>query len=177
MKNNLIIIALLILAVSCETTNTKHSDIKKKQKGKVVEMDTIPRVTGIGGIFFQCKDVKQTKNWYSENLGLVMDDYGSPFEFRNANRPDEPNYLRWSVFKNGDEFFKPGKKDFIINYRVQNIEGLVRKLKSNGVTILNDIQNVEYGKFVSIMDADSNKIELWEPVDSFFTKMGGKTTK
>ena len=65
----------------------------------------------------------------------------------------------------------------MINYRVQNIEGLVDKLKSNNVTILDAIQTVEYGKFVHIMDHEGNKIELWEPVDSVFTKMGGKTTK
>jgi len=181
MKKYIAPIVLALLASSCDNSTkvnvNPNSETKNDKIVELSERDTTPRVTGIGGIFFQCKDVKQTKDWYSLNLGLVMDDYGSPFEFRNANHPEEPNYLRWSVFKNGDEFFKPGKKEFIINYRVQNIEGLVRKLRNNGVIILNEIQTVEYGKFVSIMDADSNKIELWEPVDSFFTKMGGKTTK
>lgn len=65
----------------------------------------------------------------------------------------------------------------MINYRVQNIEGLVTKLKENGVTILDSIVSYDYGKFVHIMDADGNKIELWEPVDSVLTQMGGKTTK
>ena len=65
----------------------------------------------------------------------------------------------------------------MINYRVQNIEGLVRKLKKNGVTIVDEITAVEYGKFVHIMDLEGNKIELWEPIDSFLTKLGGVTTK
>jgi len=65
----------------------------------------------------------------------------------------------------------------MINYRVQNIEGLVRKLRSKGVTILDDIEEFEYGKFVHIMDPEGNKIELWEPIDSIFTNMGGPTTK
>ena len=69
------------------------------------------------------------------------------------------------------------QKEFMINYRVQNIEGLVKKLKNNGVTILDSIETYDYGKFVHIMDAEGNKIELWEPVDSVFTAMGGKTTK
>jgi predicted enzyme related to lactoylglutathione lyase len=51
----------------------------------------------------------------------------------------------------------------MINYRVQNIEGLVKKLSDNGATIVDSIQDSEYGKFVHIMDADGNKIELWEP--------------
>jgi predicted enzyme related to lactoylglutathione lyase len=65
----------------------------------------------------------------------------------------------------------------MINYRVQNIDGLVLKLKNNGVTIVDDIETFDYGKFVHIMDAEGNKIELWEPIDSVFTAMGGKTTK
>jgi predicted enzyme related to lactoylglutathione lyase len=65
----------------------------------------------------------------------------------------------------------------MINYRVQNIEELVKKLKANGVTILDEIESFDYGKFVHIMDAEGNKIELWEPVDRIFTEMGGKTTK
>ena len=65
----------------------------------------------------------------------------------------------------------------MINYRVQNIEGLVRKLNQNGVTILDEIEEFEYGKFVHIMDPEGNKIELWEPKDNFFTKLGGATTK
>lgn len=65
----------------------------------------------------------------------------------------------------------------MINYRVQNIEGLVEKLRNNGVTILDDIETFDYGKFVHIMDEEGNKIELWEPVDAVFTEMGGKTIK
>ena len=65
----------------------------------------------------------------------------------------------------------------MINYRVQNIEGLLEKLKSNNVTILDTIQTFDYGKFVHIMDDEGNKIELWEPIDVVFTKMGGNTTK
>ncbi len=60
---------------------------------------------------------------------------------------------------------------------MQNIEGLVKKLKENGVTIVDDIEEFEYGKFIHIMDPEGNKIELWEPVDSIFTQMGGETTK
>ncbi|MDY0143766.1 MAG: hypothetical protein RBR97_17915 [Bacteroidales bacterium] len=136
-----------------------------------------PKVTGIGGIFFFSENPNETKNWYSENLGLEINEWGSSFEFRNANRPDEINYLQWSPFKKGSDYFAPSKKEFMINYRVQNIEGLVNKLKENGVTIVDEIESFEYGKFVHIMDPEGNKIELWEPIDSVFTKMGGKTTK
>ncbi|MCF7859026.1 MAG: VOC family protein [Candidatus Cloacimonetes bacterium] len=139
--------------------------------------DTIPKVTGIGGIFFFSENPEMTKEWYSENLGLEVNQWGSSFEFRNAYRPKEINYLQWSPFKQGSEYFSPSNKEFMINYRVQNIEGLVTKLKDNGVNILDNIETYDYGKFVHIMDAERNKIELWEPIDSVFTKMGGKTTK
>lgn len=141
------------------------------------EQDTTPKVTGIGGIFFFSENPEKTKEWYSENLGLEVNEWGSSFEFRNANRPDEINYLQWSPFNQGSEYFLPSKKEFMINYRVQHIEELVNKLKNNGVTILDSIESYDYGKFVHIMDAEGNKIELWEPVDSVFTAMGDKTTK
>jgi len=125
--------------------------------------DTTPKVTGIGGVFFFSDNPKETKEWYSKNLGLETNDWGSTFESRDINNPDKVNSLQWSPFKKGDEYFSPSKKDFMINYQVQNIEGLVAKLKENGVTILDDIATYDYGKFVHILDADDNKIELWEP--------------
>ncbi len=137
-----------------------------------------PKVVGIGGIFFKTSDPDSTKKWYSENLGLVTDAYGSMFEFRNTNNPEEKNYLQWSPFKDDTTYFQPSNKEFMINYRVQNIEGLVEKLKASGVTICDEIESFDYGKFVHIMDADGNKLELWEPVDQVFTEsQGDKTTK
>jgi predicted enzyme related to lactoylglutathione lyase len=134
--------------------------------------DTTPKVTGIGGIFFFSDNPKETKEWYTKNLGIEINDWGSSsFESRNVNRPEEINSLQWKPFKKGDEYFSPSKKDFMINYQVQHIEGLVSKLKENGVTILDNIATYDFGKFVHIMDAEGNKIELWEPVDN------SKTTK
>ena len=139
--------------------------------------DTTPKVTGIGGIFFRSKNPEKTKDWYETNLGLATNDWGSAFEFRNANRPDEINYLSWSPFEEKTDYFNPSEKEFMINYRVQNLEGLLKKLKENGVTILDEVEEYDYGKFVHIMDPEGNKIELWEPIDSVFTAMGGETTK
>lgn len=127
------------------------------------QTDTIPKVTGIGGIFFFTENPKETREWYAQNLGLDVNDWGSTFESRNFNNPDVIDSLQWSPFKKDDAYFSPSKKEFMINYRVQNIEGLVAKLKQNGVTILDDIASYDYGKFVHIMDAEGNKIELWEP--------------
>lgn len=162
-----------LFVLSCSPTTTNQINVDKE----ISINETIPRVTGIGGIFFGSTNPKETREWYGKNLGLAIDDYGSPFEFRNANSPGEINYLRWSPFDNDSEYFKPSEKDFMINYRVQNIEGLVKKFKENEVIVVDTIESYDYGKFVHIMDPEGNKIELWEPVDSVLTKIGGKTTK
>jgi predicted enzyme related to lactoylglutathione lyase len=135
-----------------ETTNT------------VPNTDTIPKVTGIGGIFFFSDNPEKTREWYRQNLGIETNEYGSSFEFRNVNKPEEINILQWSPFEKDSEYFAPSKKEFMINYIVQNIEGLVSKLRGDGVTILDNIETYDYGKFVHIMDPEGNKIELWEPV-------------
>ncbi|MCB2206907.1 MAG: VOC family protein [Bacteroidetes bacterium] len=127
------------------------------------------KVQGIGGIFFKCENPQQVKDWYSANLGLVTDEYGSLFEFRNTDN-NQKNYLQWSPFDAGTTYFKPSEKEFMINYRVGDLEKLVEELKKNDVTILDEIETYEYGKFLHIMDPEGNKIELWEAVDEVFTK-------
>lgn len=171
-------VLIMLFLVSCNTiTNKENQNENITDKKGTIMKDTIPKVTGIGGIFFRSKDPAESRAWYGKNLGLAVNEYGSPFEFRNANRPEEINYLNWSPFDENTDYFAPSEKEFMINYRVQNIEGLVKKLKENGVTIVDEIEAYEYGKFVHIMDPEGNKIELWEPIDSVFTAMGGATTK
>jgi len=169
-------VLITILLIGCNPNNTEVATSSKPQNSNPV-IDTVPRVTGIGGVFFKSKNPQEVKDWYGNNLGIAIGPYGSPFEFRNAHRPEEINYLNWDPFPDTTSYFDPSEKEFMINYRVQNIEGLVRKLKKNGVTIVDEITTVEYGKFIHIMDLEGNKIELWEPIDSFLTKLGGETTK
>jgi len=139
-------------------------DQKDQSGNSTLPADTTPKVTGIGGIFFFSDNPKETKDWYAKNLGFDVNEWGSvSFDYRDVDKPEEIIPLQWSPFKKGDESFVPSKKDFMINYRVQNIEGLVDKLKENGVTVLDSIETYDYGKFVHIMDAEGNKIELWEP--------------
>lgn len=137
----------------------------KPNNEKSVKNNLIPKVTGIGGIFFYSDNPQETNEWYNKNLGIEINDWGSSsFESRNVNNPDEINSLQWKLFKNGDEYFLPSKKEFMINYQVQSIEELISKLKENGVTILDSLTTYDYGKFIHIMDNEGNKIELWEPI-------------
>ena len=141
-------------------------DQKNQTDNSTSPVDTTPKVTGIGGIFFFSDNPKETKEWYAKNLGFNLKEWDSvSFEYRAINKPEVIIPLQWLPFKKGDEYFSPSKKDFMINYTVQNIEELVSKLKENGVTILDDIATYDFGKFVHIMDAEGNKIELWEPVE------------
>lgn len=176
-----LIFLILVIAVSLWIQRADEKKMESSnpepEKTTIMANDSTPKVTGIGGIFFRSKDPKAINEWYGKHLGLATDDFGSPFEFRNANNPEEINYLRWGPFEEKTDYFDPSEKEFMINYRVQHIEALVEELKNKGVTIVDSIATYDYGKFVHIMDPEGNKIELWEPIDSFFTKMGGPTTK
>ena len=123
------------------------------------------RVIGLGGIFFKCKNAKELKEWYGKHLGLPVGDYGANFEWREAEDPEKKGTTVWSPFSESTTYFEPSPKQFMINYRVENIEWVVEQLKKEGVTILDEIQSFDYGKFVHILDPEDNKIELWEAKD------------
>lgn len=136
------------------------------------------RVTGIGGIFFKCENPELIKNWYAKHLGFNNDNYGTSFEWVKNDDTGSKGYTVWSPFKNDTKYFDPSKKDFMINYRVENLNELVKTLKLENVTIVDEIEESEYGKFVHILDLEGNKIELWEANDPEYAKMlDGKITK
>ncbi|WP_448702684.1 VOC family protein [Mucilaginibacter sp. AW1-3] len=120
------------------------------------------KVTGIGGIFFKCDDPKKMNEWYAKNLGLPVAQYGTMFTWRDSDNPEKEGSTVWSPFAKDTKYFEPSQKDFMINYRVENIEELVEQLKNDGVTIIGEIKAYEYGKFAHIIDPEGNKIELWE---------------
>lgn len=133
------------------------------------------RVTGIGGIFFKAKDPENIKKWYARHLGFPNDQYGCAFEWveKDSKRPGQ---TAWSPFTEDTKYYDPSKKDFMFNYRVENLEELLKMLKEEGVQIVGEMETYDYGKFGWIMDPEGNKIELWEPVDSVYDKMvEGKT--
>ncbi|OOQ60963.1 VOC family protein [Mucilaginibacter pedocola] len=123
------------------------------------------KVTGIGGIFFKSKDKAALNEWYAKNLGLPVSNYGTVFNWRDADNPDKEASTVWSPFAEDTKYFEPSTKDFMINYRVENLEALVEELKAEGVTITDEIKTYDYGKFVHILDPEGNAIELWEPID------------
>lgn len=137
-----------------------------------IEVAPLKRVTGIGGIFFKCKDPKKVREWYHEHLGLNVNEYGSVFEWYQGADSTQKGFSQWSPFKETTKYFEPSAKDFMINYRVANLEVLLKELKNEGVTITDTLETYDYGKFVHIMDIEGNKIELWEPNDRVYEQMG-----
>lgn len=139
------------------------------------------KVTGIGGIFFKCKDPNKMREWYKAHLGLNTNQYGTVFEWRQASDSTKKGFTQWSPFNESTKYFEPSTKDFMINYRVADLEALVEELRKEGVTVVDKLEKYDYGKFVHILDAEGNKIELWEPNDIVYEKMGeqmgSQTTK
>jgi|SRR5690606_22878041 len=123
------------------------------------------RVTGIGGIFFKCKDPKKIMEWYQNHLGLNTNPYGATFDWYEGHDPNKKAQTQWSPFAENTKYFDPSAKEFMINYRVENLEELVEELKKEGVTIVDEMETYDYGKFIHILDPEGNKIELWEPID------------
>ncbi len=131
---------------------------------KPTKAPKMKRVTGIGGIFFKCQDPEKVKEWYKTHLGFDVTQYGAKFEWRQDDDSSKKGSTAWSPFPEKTKYFEPSSKDFMINYRVENIEALVEELKKEGVTVLDKIESYEhFGKFVHIQDPEGNKIELWEP--------------
>ena len=124
------------------------------------------RVTGLGGFFFKTKNPDKVKQWYGKHLGLPVDAYGCSFWWKDKEGNDCSTQC--SPFPTDTKYYEPSKKEFMFNYRVENLHELLVVLKKEGVTIVGDVQEFEYGKFGYIMDNDGNKIELWEPVDKAF---------
>ena len=101
--------------------------------------------------------------WYQKHLGLNTNPYGATFEWFEDADKTKKGQTQWSPFADTTTYFEPSAKEFMINYRVENLVELVEQLKKEGVTIVDKIETYDYGKFVHILDAEGNKIELWEP--------------
>ncbi|MCE3228548.1 MAG: glyoxalase/bleomycin resistance/dioxygenase family protein [Bacteroidetes bacterium] len=124
------------------------------------------KATGIGGVFFKCKDGKALREWYHKHLGIAVEDYGASFSWNKTE-----GHTVWGTFKQETQYFDPSQKEFMINFRVDNLELLLKQLQEEGINPVGEMQIFEYGKFAHIMDPESNKIELWEPNDEEYAKL------
>ena len=118
------------------------------------------RVIGLGGIFFKCKDLENTRAWYAKHLGIDVETWGAQFNF--SSDPHPAAYSVLSFFKSGTDYFDPSSSPFMINFRVDDLEALVSVLKEEGIELIGEPLVEEYGKFAWLLDPEGNKIELWE---------------
>ncbi len=128
--------------------------------GRIQEPEIEKRVTGLGGFFFKAENPKLLNDWYKKHLLLPTNDYGASFIWNDKN--DIECSIQWSTFEASTNYFSPSQKQFMINYRVHNLEQLLQNLKSEGVTIVGEMESYDYGNFGWILDPENNKIELWE---------------
>jgi len=132
------------------------------------------KVTGIGGIFFKTENPEKTKEWYQKHLGLNTTQWGATFFWHPTNDTSHLARTEWSPFKKDTDYFNPSDKPFMINYRVENLTALLEQLKQEGIQIVGEMQEFDYGKFAWIMDPDGNKLELWEPVDEVLNNINNE---
>ena len=152
-----IIIVILALSASFLLGVT----FKTITPAKTIQMKNIKKVTGIGGIFFKCKDPEKMKDWYKTHLGLNTNQYGTVFEWHQGEDSTKKGFTQWSPFSETTKYFDPSTKDFMINYRVNYLDLLLEDLKKEGVTILDKIEASDYGKFVHIIDTEGNEYEAY----------------
>ncbi len=125
------------------------------------------RVTGIGGVFFKAKDPTKLGEWYTKHLDLKLepDSPYTTFRWRSEDNPEQHGETVWSLFPNDSDYFGSDSAQFMINYRVSDLDTLMAALKQEGVEILREIEDTPYGRFAAIKDPEGNGIELWEPMD------------
>ena len=123
------------------------------------------RVTGLGGFFFKAKDPKALYEWYRQHLGIEAAPDGSGAMWRDADHPEVPGCVIWSIFPQDSKYFG-SDKPFMMNFRVDDLEPLLTALRAEGVNVEEKMEAHEYGKFGWIIDPEGNRVELWEPPKS-----------
>jgi predicted enzyme related to lactoylglutathione lyase len=123
------------------------------------------RVTAIGGIFFKSENPEKLYQWYESHLGIRRspDGTGAVFEWREANDTENRGITVWSIFPRDTKYFDPSRADFMINYRVEDLDALLEALKREDAQLDLHREDYDYGRFAWITDPDGNRIELWEP--------------
>ena len=122
------------------------------------------KVTGIGGIFFKSRnDNAALAAWYHEHLGMPLESWGGAILKWPEDKREDEGLTVWHVAKKDSQWFSPSDSSFMINYRVDDLDGLIAQLRAGGVEILKGPDSDDNGKFAWIMDPDGNKVELWQP--------------
>lgn len=123
------------------------------------------RVTGIGGIFFHARDPVALRAWYQRHLGIDVQAWGgTAFAWTDAaGNPARGGSTIWAIHPADGNSYAPGTAPFMVNYRVDDLDALLRVLRDEGCQVLDTSGDSEYGKFGWVIDPEGNKVELWQP--------------
>ena len=119
------------------------------------------RVLGVGGIFFKTADPAATREWYSRVLGLTLQDWGG---VKFAPLPQ--GSTTWAPFAMDTDYFAPSDKEFVINFVVDDLNGVLEHAATHDVIPYSRSDYDLAGRFAWILDPDGTKIELWQPLPS-----------
>lgn len=122
------------------------------------------RVTGIGGIFFKAQDAPALQAWYKRHLGIDVQEWGgAAFNWTDGEGKPVSGTTAWCIDPAQSDHFAPGTATFMVNYRVEDLQALVKALREEGCNVLGEIVDSEYGQFAWVLDLEGNKVELWQP--------------
>lgn len=111
------------------------------------------KVTGIGGVFFRAKDPSALSDWYEKYLGV------NGMQWAQQQGP-----TAFVPFPSDTDYFGSESQSFMLNFRVDDLNGMLNQLRVNDVKIVKDVEEqTGVGRFASIEDPEGNRIELWEP--------------
>jgi predicted enzyme related to lactoylglutathione lyase len=124
------------------------------------------KITGIGGVFFKSRnDNTVLASWYEKHLGMQMSDWGGAILQWSEDKANDGGLTVWHVAEKDSKWFSPSDSDFMINYRVDDLDELLAQLQAEGVDVVAGPESHENGKFAWIMDPDGNKVELWQAME------------
>ncbi len=116
----------------------------------------VVQTSGLGGVFFRCKDPAALAQWYEDTFGISQVGSGPPWM-------QEAGFTVFSPFPADTDYFGRMDQPFMLNFRVDNLDAAVAALAEAGVRIDDQRMNESYGNFAWVYDPEDNKIELWEP--------------
>jgi len=117
------------------------------------------RVDGIGGFFFRAKDPKKIAAWYQANLGITT----VPDNYDNQPWRTAAGTTVFAPFKEDTKYFGDPRLQWMINFRVRDIDKMVAQLRKQGITVELDPEVYPNGRFARLADPEGNPIQLWQP--------------
>ena len=123
------------------------------------------KVLGVGGVFFKSEDPGALGSWYRKWLEVPIEASFGGASFQPDAMPPGGATV-WGPFKSSTTYFEPSAKEYMFNLVVDDLDGALEQVREGGANVMDEIQELDYGRFGWFVDPDGNKVELWEPKSS-----------